>query len=349
MSRPNRQLMAKQLLVAVLLFAGLGLLLSTNNSTRNQQHQSSEDLTINAADWFAKDVTARIFDANGNLERKLQAKQLLHYDNDQTTQIKQPHFTLTKPAQPPWTSSAETGVAYHQDGSERIERLQLRGKVKLLRQKTTTSPAMEMHTDELTLYPDQAKADSASRIKLEQPGHRIKAHGMQASLKDETVTLLDGVHGHHDLHTTAEPHAEIYANNLHYNHKQGHAIYRGKVSGSQGERSLRAEKLELITDSEKQLERVLAFGSPATFSTPTELGFVTGQAKQINMHKPTGALTLIDDASLHRGEESYSAPKIEYNVDQEVINSPDVGSGRTKITISNNTVSNRKALVKTKG
>ena len=334
--------LARQLLILVVLLAGLGGLLAINNANRQHNQPASEDLAINAADWFARDVSVTAYDDSGKLERQLQATKLLHYSKDKTTHIKNPHFTLTKAQQPPWTSSAQSGIAYHRPGSEQIVRLELQGQAKLMRTgllQYEHAPELMITTDTLTLYPDDARAETSSTVAIKQPGHQISATGMHASLKNETISLTHKVRGRHRLPGNSTEDATIAANKLHYDHKLGHAVYRGNVAGLQGARKLKAERLELFRNPEHKIDQVKAFGSPATFSTTTDLGQITGSAQQIHLHQPTNDIMLLDDAELARGEESYRAPKIEYNLDSEVIRSPEVEGGRTRITIGKNTLS----------
>jgi lipopolysaccharide export system protein LptA len=128
----------------------------------------------------------------------------------------------------------------------------------------------------------------------------------------------------------------IISDNAHLNKKLGNSIFIGHVKLTQGTSILTTPKLTVFTDKKNQLQKALAEGAGTTYETITDLKkppFIA-TAQSIEYSPPDNKIILIGNAKTVQGSNSYSAPQIEYHIDQEMVVSPSSKQGRTTIIIT---------------
>jgi lipopolysaccharide export system protein LptA len=127
----------------------------------------------------------------------------------------------------------------------------------------------------------------------------------------------------------------LTANTGHLNKATGINLFQGNIKVTQGSSILLADTLVLHTNKKNQLIEADAQGNLANFSTVTDIKkprFV-GVAQTIQYFPQQRIINLIGDAKATQGPNSYSAPRIEYNIDQQSVVSQASSQGRTTIII----------------
>ncbi len=99
--------------------------------------------------------SARSLNAAGEVQYVLKAKQMQHFDDDSSSQLKDVKLVASAPNQPQLTVTAETASVLD-SGSE----ITLKGNVLLRTQASVKIPALKISTPKLTVLPDENIAKS---------------------------------------------------------------------------------------------------------------------------------------------------------------------------------------------
>jgi len=128
---------------------------------------------------------------------------------------------------------------------------------------------------------------------------------------------------------------EITSNTFEYNNQTGVATYIGDVYAQQGSRILLGDRLEVYRDSLGDISKIIAYGQPAQHESFTDIDKpkLHAKANEIIYDMLKEHLTLVDDAYVEQAGDIYEAPRIEYDVANEIVSSPENDSGRTTITL----------------
>ncbi len=137
----------------------------------------------------------------------------------------------------------------------------------------------------------------------------------------------------------------IQAGNADLNHKSGIGVYMGGVSVDQGTTHLRAESATTYSDKKNKLIKAIAVGTKdlqVHFWTTIDEKKppLNAYADSIQFYPVTHSVLLIGNARIIQGNDSYSAPHIQYNTETMHIVSEASQQGRTHIIIhpdANNT------------
>lgn len=111
------------------------------------------------------------------------------------------------------------------------------------------------------------------------------------------------------------------ADNLTVDQKNGIATYTGAVEIRQGSLRINAESIIIHTNTDGNVEKMIATGNPARFQQQPELeqGVVTAAARQITYTPNNERLILIEDASVEQNGAVMSGPHIDYDLIKEVM------------------------------
>lgn len=112
----------------------------------------------------------------------------------------------------------------------------------------------------------------------------------------------------------AEQPVHIRARSVELNEKTGVAVYRGRVSLTQGSLRIEAERVE-VTMRNEELKSIRASGQPAKARSTTDQGeTVTAQAKRIDYDAPRRQLDLYEQAVVQREQDVMRGAVIHYNL-----------------------------------
>jgi lipopolysaccharide export system protein LptA len=128
----------------------------------------------------------------------------------------------------------------------------------------------------------------------------------------------------------------ITADTAHLDKSTGISIFQGNIKLTQGSSVLNAEKLTVWMDKSNQVLKAVATGKQVNYQTlpdPNKPPF-TATAQMIQYIPPQNKIILTGNAKAVQGPNTYSAPQITYQIDQETVVSSASKEGRTTIVIT---------------
>lgn len=128
-------------------------------------------------DYYLKNFTTTLMGEDGKPDKRLSAKRMIHYPDDDTTELEEPYITIFEANTPKWKIKSEDGWVSG-DG----ELLLLQGAVTMDRPKTAESEPVHIVTRNLRVQPKQNYAETEESITISTPKNWIKSKGMQAWL-----------------------------------------------------------------------------------------------------------------------------------------------------------------------
>ena len=146
-------------------------------------------------DYYLKNFTTTLMGEDGKPDKRLRAKRMIHYPDDDTTELVEPHITMFEESIPKWKIKSENGWLSG-DG----ELLLLQGKVTMDRPKDANSDSVHIVTRNLRVQPEQDYAETEESITIRKPKSWIKSKGMQAWLATPTrIKFLANVRGKYEV------------------------------------------------------------------------------------------------------------------------------------------------------
>ncbi|HUW38328.1 MAG TPA: LPS export ABC transporter periplasmic protein LptC [Rhodocyclaceae bacterium] len=140
-------------------------------------------------DFIVNNFTVRRYNLDGGLQQVLTAQKMLHYTDDDSTEVSAPALTY-------YGADRRTQVTARQawltkEGKE----VRLVGDVRLVRAATADSPELVVTTTELNVYPDQEIARSNVPVTITQGQSVITGGGLEVNNKAQVFQLTGKAHG----------------------------------------------------------------------------------------------------------------------------------------------------------
>jgi lipopolysaccharide export system protein LptA len=136
--------------------------------------------------------------------------------------------------------------------------------------------------------------------------------------------------------------ATIQSDTGSYNRNTNISILQGHVVIVQGTTKVTADKVIIYSDKDNKLQRAIAIGHPATYSTVQDVQKppVVSTASEIDYNPQLNQVTLIGNAKVVQGTNSIASGKIVYNMKQQQVNTFPKGSIRTTLMFQPGQISN---------
>ena len=141
-------------------------------------------------DAYMEDVVATILNKEGNPSMKIETPKMVHYAENDVTNISQPHITVYRQSPEPWYINSNFAKA-----SDGVEEILFWDNVVIHHAQDIDNPTTTMTTTTLTVFPNQQLAKTAEAITVTQPNATLHAIGMLANMNDGTVKLLSHARG----------------------------------------------------------------------------------------------------------------------------------------------------------
>ncbi|MEP7371155.1 MAG: LPS export ABC transporter periplasmic protein LptC [Nitrosospira sp.] len=164
------------------------LLFWVNQSARAPSPVQDEDSRRAAPDYMIENFSAVRMDRDGVSRHLLSAKRMLHYPDDDTTDLEQPRFINTEPGKPAMQVDADQAKM-----SANGEDIYLTGNVRVLRSAGKGRGETTMTTSFLHLLPDDGIAKTDRPVVITEANAVIKAVGMEVSNRTQVTRLLSQV------------------------------------------------------------------------------------------------------------------------------------------------------------
>lgn len=145
-------------------------------------------------DYYMNNFVTTKTNMNGELEYRLAATEMIHYPDDDSTQLKRPRFTRYALDKPYTQIQSQKGSL-----SSNGETVEFIDHVKVVRQAFKNRGEMVMQTQQLTMQPKKDIAMTEMPVIITQaPKTVIHATGMIFDKKNKTFTLLHKVKAHYE-------------------------------------------------------------------------------------------------------------------------------------------------------
>ena len=140
-------------------------------------------------DFIVDNFTVRRFDLNGSLQYVLTAQKMLHYADDDSTDVVAP--ALSYHGQPYLTRISARYARLSKDGKE----VRLFDDVRMVREATANAPELVVTTSEMYVYPDDEIARSTMPVTITEGRSVVSGVGFEADNRTRIYKLLGRVHG----------------------------------------------------------------------------------------------------------------------------------------------------------
>jgi lipopolysaccharide export system protein LptC len=174
----------------LLLMLALALLTFWLEQTVREEEGVHPSLRRHDADYFAEKMLLTRYGADGGVESTLAASKMLHYPDDDSTELIAPRMVQSKPNQPRVTVTAARG-SLTRDGEEVF----LFDEVLLVRDAAKGSPATTMRTSFLHVVRAKSLVRTDREVVISEEGRVLSGRGMEYNNDTREFHLRDRVRG----------------------------------------------------------------------------------------------------------------------------------------------------------
>jgi len=141
-------------------------------------------------DYIITDFSTTTYDRSGAAITELAAARMVHFPDDDSTELLAPRVVQAKPDQPRLRVRAERGTL-SREGDEVF----LYDNVVLVREADEKTPEGRMTTSFLHILRDRALVRTDRPVRFEEPGRTLSGRGMEYHTDTRELTLADDVKG----------------------------------------------------------------------------------------------------------------------------------------------------------
>ena len=139
-----------------------------------RDEESAPALRRHDPDYMVNNFTTTTYNREGAVETVMSAARMVHYPDDDTTEVFSPRMVQTKPNEPRLTVSAQRGQL-SRDGDE----IFLYGDVVLVRDAAGERPQTRMTTEFLHILRERSLVRSDREVKIVEGGRLLQGRGME--------------------------------------------------------------------------------------------------------------------------------------------------------------------------
>jgi len=143
-------------------------------------------------DVMVDNFNATTLDDQGVPRLFMQARQLRHYPDNDSTELDMPHLTLRSTERPDVLMSAQRGEV-----SSKGDVVIMRDEVKVDRKASASLAALAMRSEYLRVLPNRDLADTDQAVTLFSEGNTVHAIGLEMDNNAHTLKLLSHVRSEH--------------------------------------------------------------------------------------------------------------------------------------------------------
>lgn len=158
-----------------------------------REEQSHPSLRRHDPDYLVHNFTLTTYDRGGVPESTLAAAKMVHYPDDDSTELLAPRVVQTKPSEPLMTLSADRGTL-SQDGEEVF----LYDNVLLVRAPGDGRPETRMATSFLHVVREKSLVRTDREVSITEEGRVLSGRGMEYDNESRRLLLRAQVRGRFD-------------------------------------------------------------------------------------------------------------------------------------------------------
>lgn len=141
-------------------------------------------------DYVITNFTSTTFDRDGMPLNVLSAERMLHFPDDDSTELEAPRVVQTKPGEPRMSVRAERG-AMSADGAE----IFLYDDVVMVREGDETGPEARLTTSFLHIVRERSLVRTDREVTIVEEHRSLRGRGMEYNSDSRVFTLMADVHG----------------------------------------------------------------------------------------------------------------------------------------------------------
>ena len=187
-------------LFPLLLMLALAALTFWLERTVREEEGAHPSLRRHDPDYIVDNLNHTRFNAQGAVESTLVATKMLHYPDDETTDLVAPRVVQTKPGEPRMTVTADRG-ALSQDGEEVF----LYDNVLLVREGSADRPETRMRTSFLHVVSAQSVVRTDRDVLVTEEDRVLSGRGMEYRNDSQELFLRERVRGRYEAKLRPEP------------------------------------------------------------------------------------------------------------------------------------------------
>ena len=172
--------------IVLTLLAGVSVWL---DRVTQQDPVAKTDKTRHEADFSAERITLHRFDPAGKVQYILVADSMLHYADDESSELKNPRLNYLNRPEPVWVESRFASV--NKDGTTVV----LTDQVLVRRAAHAGKPESTLRTEQMTIWPEDEKMRADKPVTLTQGQTVINAERMESDNIIGEVRLQGQVRG----------------------------------------------------------------------------------------------------------------------------------------------------------
>lgn len=158
-----------------------------------REEQGTPSQRRHEPDFVVSNFTITRYDRDGRVESTLTAKKMVHFPDDDSTELEAPLIVQTKPGEARMTMSAQRG-SLSQDGADVF----LFDKVRLTREAKPPNPEQRMETEFLHIVRDKSLVRTDREVAIYEESRHLTARGMEYNNDTRQLYLRERVRGRFD-------------------------------------------------------------------------------------------------------------------------------------------------------
>ena len=181
-----------RLLGIIALLVGLSSLtiwIQQNSDSDNEVTETTETSKKHSPDYFMEDFTITSMNEKGKPRSILTSQRMLHYPDDDSTELDKPFMTMIAENGRPWKIKADRGWV-----AANNKLILLSGNVQIDRLSGPNNRPVKLFTDKLRIHPELDFAETDRPVTMISNKRRTTAIGMRAYVRKGKLQLLDDVH-----------------------------------------------------------------------------------------------------------------------------------------------------------
>ena len=179
----NRDYLLPFILILVLLLGTWWLLRGTRVTRVDIQPAPAHN-----SDYYISGFTTLALDQDGQRRYRLSARRLVHYIDDDSTELTLPEYSKFNGQKSSLHVNAETGR-----GTQDNSLIKLQGNVLITSKDQFNNTRLVTETDQLTLYPNRDYAETGSPVTIKNAESITKGVGMTVDSREGKLVLLSKV------------------------------------------------------------------------------------------------------------------------------------------------------------